>query len=53
MSSRSVARLSRVRASPTRSAINSRNNGSLFTGVNDTGVRAYSRNASSPLSVSV
>ena len=53
MSLRSVAKLSRVGASPTRSAINSRSNGSLFRGVNEIGVRAHSRNASSPVSVSV
>ena len=52
MSSRSVATLSRVTSSPTRSAISRRSSASDFSGVNVTGVRAYSRSASSPLSVS-
>ena len=52
MSSRSVPMLSRVTSSPTRSAISSRSSGSLLTGVNATGVRAYARSASRPLSVS-
>ena len=41
MSSRSVATLSRVTSSPTRSATSSRSSGSLLTGVNASGVRAH------------
>ena len=52
MSSRSVARLSRVGASPIRSAINSRNNGSLFTEAADQKVRkvevSFANSDSSP-----
>jgi hypothetical protein len=49
MSSRSVAMLARVTSSPTRSQISSRSSGSLLSGVNETGVLAYSRSASRPL----
>ena len=49
---RSVATLARVTSSPTRSAINSRNSSSDFSGVKVTGVAAHSRSASRPLSVS-
>ena len=51
MSSRSVPMLSRVTSSPTRSVISSRSSASLLTGVKATGVCAYARSASSPLSV--
>ena len=40
------------RVPPTRSAIRSLRSGSLLSGVNATGVRAYELSASSPLSVS-
>jgi hypothetical protein len=40
MSSRRVAMLYRVTCSPTRSQINRRSSGSLFSGVNVTGVPA-------------
>jgi len=53
MSSRSVAKLSRVTSSPARSASSRRSSASDFSGVSVTGVRAYSRTAFSPLSVSV
>ena len=53
ISSRSVATLARVAASPTRSAISRRISSSLLTGVKRTGVAAHSRSASRPLSVSV
>ena len=41
MSARSVAELSRVTSSPTRSATSSRSSGSLLNGVNASGVRAH------------
>src|SRR4051794_6787060 len=52
ISPRRATRLSRVGPSPTRSQINRRTSASLLTGSKRAGVRAYSRSASSPCSVS-
>jgi hypothetical protein len=53
MSSRIAVMLSRVAASPTRSAISSRSSSSLLTGVKRTAVLAHALSASRPLPVSV